>query len=113
MPGEETIAERRDLSSRLDRPVDNMSLSDSRMGGVINYPTWTPDGRHIYMSVSDWGRVGLYRFTADDSAAPEPVIGGDRALTNLSFAPDTRSVAFVAGTPSNPAPRGRPATSSN
>ena len=102
VPGQESIADRRDLSSRLDRPVDNMSLSDSRMGGFINYPTWTPDGRHIYMTVSDWGRVGLYRFTAGDSAAPEPVIGGDRTLTNLSFTPDTRAVAFVAGTPSNP-----------
>lgn len=101
-PGEETALERRDLSSSLDRPVDNMSLSDSRLGGIINYPTWTPDGRAIYMTVSNWGRVGLYRFPMEGSGTPQPILGGDRAITNLSFTPDKEQVTFVAGDAQNP-----------
>ena len=101
-PGEDTAAARQDLSGVLDRPVDNLSLSDSRLGGGINYPVWTPDGAALYMTVSDWGRVGLYRFAATGTQPPERVLGGDRAITHLSFSADRRTVAFIAGDPQNP-----------
>ncbi|HMA37354.1 MAG TPA: S9 family peptidase [Chloroflexia bacterium] len=101
-PGESTAAQRRDLSGRLDRPVDNMSLSDSRLGSLINYPIWTADGQAIDMLVSDWGRVGLRRFPVQGAGAPVAVLAGDRAITNLAFSADRRRVAFVAGDLHNP-----------
>jgi dipeptidyl aminopeptidase/acylaminoacyl peptidase len=101
-PGAGTAAQREDLSGALDRPVDNMSLSDARLGGVINYPVWAPDGAALYMNLSSWGRVGLWRFPTGGAGEPVEAVGGDRAVGNYSFSADRRVVAFVAGSPTSP-----------
>ncbi len=101
-PGAATSSARIDLSGHLDRPVDNMVLSDSKLGGGVNLPVWTPDGTAILMLLSSWGRCSLYRFAADGQAVPLEVIGGDREVFNPTYTPDGRRVAYTVSTPTHP-----------
>ncbi|HUS17886.1 MAG TPA: S9 family peptidase, partial [Chloroflexia bacterium] len=102
VPGESAAHQRQDLSGHLDRPVDDTSLSDSRLGGLVNYPVWTPDGSAIYMTVSSWGRTELRRFPAVEGREVTVVAGGDRAITSFCFSADQTTLAFVVGSPANP-----------
>jgi dipeptidyl aminopeptidase/acylaminoacyl peptidase len=101
-PGKATGQQRIELSAVLDRPVDNMVLSDSKIGAGLNFPVWTPDGKAVFMLLSSWGRCSLYRFAADGKRDPVEVIGGDREVFNPSFTPDRRHVAYTGSTPTHP-----------
>jgi len=101
-PGADTSGERIDLSSCLDRPIDNMVLSDSKLAAAANLPIWTPDGRTILMTLSSWGRCSLYRFAADGQGTPVDVIGGDREVVNPACTPDGRRIVYTVSTPTHP-----------
>ncbi len=77
------------LTAGLDR---NCQLLDLRAA-----PTWAGD--HLLFSVEDSGNVHLYRARADGAGKPEPVVGGDRWVTEWSWAAGT--LAFVAATPTS------------
>ncbi|MDN5749998.1 MAG: S9 family peptidase [Pseudonocardia sp.] len=57
-------------------------------------PLWL--GQDLLFSIEDHGDVHVYRVPADGSGAPEPVLGGTRAVTAVDAAGGT--LAFVAST---------------
>jgi len=75
------------LTTQLDR---NCSTYPS-----LREPLW--DGAHLVFVVEDHGNVHLYRVAVDGSAAPEPLVGGEREVTGYDVV--AGQLAFAATEP--------------
>lgn len=80
-----TTGTHRDLSGSLDRNVASVRL------------VWT-EGR-VAALVEDQGATHLYRFDPAGDAAPELVLGGQRAISAFDADPHGRCLAYVASAP--------------
>jgi dipeptidyl aminopeptidase/acylaminoacyl peptidase len=77
------------LTTSLDR--------NCQLLGLLTSPTWIGD--HILFSAEDSGNVHLYQVKADGTREPGIIVGGDRWVSEWSWAAGT--LAFVAATPTS------------
>ncbi|MDI3340112.1 MAG: S9 family peptidase [Sphaerobacter sp.] len=88
------------LTEGFDRSPGTGSYSDVWSPREHALLRWTPDGRAVFFTASDRGRVGLYRATTAGEVTL--VVGGDRSIGSVSQSRDGARLAFVAGTFTNP-----------
>ncbi len=82
--------ERRDLSAGLDRNATPLP--------GVRAPVW--EGDRLLFTIEDAGNVHLYGVAVSGGEKPEPVLTGDRWITDWDWAAGT--VAFAASTPTMP-----------
>ncbi|MBI5880171.1 MAG: S9 family peptidase [Chloroflexi bacterium] len=88
------------LSAELDRSVGDHSMGDVREGGNTN-PIWSPDGKQIFVTVSDSGNDHIY--AADvASGTLTRLHGGAGSVSGLSADQAVRSFAILHSDPSHP-----------
>jgi dipeptidyl aminopeptidase/acylaminoacyl peptidase len=80
----------------------NADGSDARdLGAAIDNrqgaPAWSADGRWIYFTVLENGRVALYRVSPDGGAAPTPVIRERGRVGSWAVGPSDRVVYAFTG----------------
>jgi dipeptidyl aminopeptidase/acylaminoacyl peptidase len=84
-------SDRRVLTASLDRQCNPFP--------IIREPVW--DGNSITFCVEDSGNVHLYSVAADGSSEPQPVVGGERAITAYDLR--NGSLVYTASTHARPA----------
>lgn len=81
--------------------IHDTVLSDVHPNIAPQLPAWSSDGRFIYALSSREGATEVVRFSLDDQAAAQVVIGGSRQI--YGFCTDgTSKFVIVYGTPTNP-----------
>ncbi|MBI3912561.1 MAG: S9 family peptidase [Armatimonadetes bacterium] len=91
--------EARNLAAGLDRPVGNLTLSDTYSFGAGSVaPVWSGDSRHLYCLVSDRGAVRLYCAAVDGSELL-PLTDGETHVACLSLDREGRRLAAVLASP--------------
>ncbi|OLZ10578.1 S9 family peptidase [Sulfobacillus thermosulfidooxidans] len=92
-------AQARCLSDGLDRPVGDHTLTD--VGGLpLDKPVVSRDGEWVLMSLSDHGRVNLWKFSLTGEELPRAIT--QNAWTVYSYAPHATGLIVVASDPLNP-----------
>ncbi len=86
-----------ELSSRQNRVLTADLDRNCQLLGLPVSPTWVGD--HLLFSAEDSGNVHLYQVKADGTGKPEIIVGGDRWVSEWSWAAGT--LAFVAATPTS------------
>jgi TolB protein len=54
-------------------------------GGRNDFPTWSPDGRHIAFQSSRTGKTQIWSMLADGSQVRQLTSGGENSQPNWSF----------------------------
>jgi dipeptidyl aminopeptidase/acylaminoacyl peptidase len=88
------------LTAALDRSVEDAVLTDTAASSKPG-PVWSPDGRWIYVQVSDQGNVHLYR-VSPGGGEPQLVVGGRRRVLDFSLSADGPRIACIVSEPLNP-----------
>jgi dipeptidyl aminopeptidase/acylaminoacyl peptidase len=86
-----------ELSSRRHQILTASLDRNCQLLGLLTSPTWVGD--HLLFSAEDSGNVHLYQVKADGTEKPAIIVGGDRWVSEWSWAADT--LAFVAATPTS------------
>jgi dipeptidyl aminopeptidase/acylaminoacyl peptidase len=84
-----------DLSSRRQQVLTASLDRNCHSLGQTDGPSWLRD--HLLFLAEDSGNAHLYRVRADGSEKPELIVGGDRWVSDWSWAAGT--LAYVAATP--------------
>ncbi|HEX5164272.1 MAG TPA: S9 family peptidase, partial [Thermomicrobiales bacterium] len=92
--------EARNLSGDFDRSIGDSAMSDV-YAGSSNRPLWAPDGASLLMLVSDSGSTHIYRVSLDGGDITR-ITGGERRVSGVSLSSDGKTIAYVAGTSTNP-----------
>jgi len=92
--------EARNLTAALDRPVGDLTLSDTYSFGAGEVgPLWAGDSRTLYVLKSDRGAVHLYRVSVEDGAIVRLTEGGTHvASLSLDRAGRRAAVTLAAST---------------
>ena len=69
-------------------------------GGGQSKPSWSADGRSIFVKAAEEGRVNIKRIDSE-SGKVEAVTKGDHALVSYSVTPDGSKMALLVSTPTN------------
>jgi dipeptidyl aminopeptidase/acylaminoacyl peptidase len=69
-------------------------------GGGESKPFWSADGRSIFVSAAEEGRVNIERI-ASDTGQVQALTKGDHALLSYSATPDGSKMALLVSTPTN------------
>ena len=64
-------------------------------------PHWSPDGKSLFFTVQERGRVHLYRLPVGGGGAPQVVIGGGGSVGSWSVGKD-RTLTYAFATPTSP-----------
>ncbi len=91
--------EYRALYTDLDIQIGHSCVSDMRAGAGTP-PVFSPDGAHVYLQVSQLGRVEIARYALDGSEF-EIVAGGDREIYQFALTPEG-CLVFAAADPLHP-----------
>lgn len=87
-----------ELSSRRQQVLTTSLDRNCQLLGLLTSPTWIGD--HLLFLAEDSGNVHLYQVKADGTGKPELLVGGDRWVSEWSWAAGT--LAFTAATPTSP-----------
>ncbi len=86
----------RNLSAAYDLTIGDYTLSDTPSGTPLPSPTWSADGRTLYVIASRHGRQSLLAFdTADGSV--RAVIDAPGAVRSFHFSADQTRLAYLWG----------------
>lgn len=94
--------EPRELTAAFQYPVGDHAIKDFL--GVAQpsvAPHWSPDGKSIYMNVSAYGAVHLWKFSVPDGRAIQ-LTNGALVIYNLHFSSGVRRAAMAVTTPTLP-----------
>ncbi|HXW46721.1 MAG TPA: S9 family peptidase [Streptosporangiaceae bacterium] len=86
-----------DLSSRQQQVLTASLDRNCQLLGLLVSPCWIGD--HLLFAAEDSGNVHLYQAKADGTEKPQIIVGGDRWVSEWSWAAGT--LAFVAATPAS------------
>ncbi len=92
------------LTEAMDRSVGCSVGSDARMDSGNSLASWSADGKHLFVTITDGGNCHLYRVNVENKAI-EQVTTGEMAITSFSHAvvEGKDVIAYVAGDVLNPA----------
>jgi dipeptidyl aminopeptidase/acylaminoacyl peptidase len=86
-----------ELSSRQEQILTASLDRNCQLLGLLAAPSWV--GEHLVFCAEDSGNIHLYQAKADGTEKPEVIVGGDRWVSEWSWA--TGTLAFVAATPTS------------
>jgi dipeptidyl aminopeptidase/acylaminoacyl peptidase len=87
-----------ELSSRQQEVLTASLDRNCQQLGQLASPSWI--GNHLLFLAEDSGNVHLYQAKADGTGKPGIIVGGDRWVSEWSWAAGT--LAFIAATPTSP-----------
>ncbi len=92
----------KNLTANYDFDIDGGVGGDQTppRGGGESKPFWSADGRNIFVTAAEEGRVNLKRIDSE-SGKVQPVTQGDHAIISYSATADGSKMAMLVGTPTN------------
>ncbi|CAN5290465.1 S9 family peptidase [soil metagenome] len=88
------------LTADYDRSMSDFAMSDIYTGSATR-PIWTPDGEYVMLTVSDTGSTQIYSIPSS-GGEPHKITSGDQRVSAFSLGSDGKTVAFIAGTVTDP-----------
>jgi dipeptidyl aminopeptidase/acylaminoacyl peptidase len=88
------------LTGQFDRSIADSAMSDL-FSASETAPVWSPDGKTIFVLVSDSGSTNIHAVSAAGGDITR-VTGGDRRVSAMTVSPDGKRIAYLSATTTNP-----------